>query len=300
MLISENGDPKISDFGMSKKGQHNGDGDQRIVSAQGPIRWMAPESLRDHTYSTKTDVFSFGILVWEIITNGLVPHADMENLGELAIRRRDEGLVPEIPANAPAILVEICRKCWAMDPKERPSMRTILKMLQQYVRKTQRKGSRRRTVTGARPGASSQNLLEETPGQPSSSSTSLLAPEDPAPTTRKRSGSKDSSSSHKRLTPDEGRPRSDSVSSKKSSTSSKGKSSSAPRTPRIKITSDTGTPRDLKVSNPRERDSITPRDQKRTPRSRAGSVTSVVSAKSSKSTGSKKAEDSNRISVEEV
>jgi serine/threonine protein kinase len=96
------------------------------------VRWMAPESIREHKYSTKTDVFSFGVLLWELMTDGEVPHGD-QPLREVAIARRDNCTVPEIPADAPEILAKVARKCWAPTPDDRPAFKKIVNMLATYV-----------------------------------------------------------------------------------------------------------------------------------------------------------------------
>lgn len=104
-----------------------------IKDAVGPIRWMAPESLSNHIYSVKTDVYSFGILLWEILSDGQIPLEEVE-LTELGIRRRDENLVPKIPENAPQVLASICTSCWETDPDLRPTFKMIARKLQKFIK----------------------------------------------------------------------------------------------------------------------------------------------------------------------
>jgi serine/threonine protein kinase len=64
ILLTSSGTPKISDFGFSRQVE-NGQG--KTKSKLGPIRYMSPESIANQSYSTKSDVWSFGIVVWEIL-----------------------------------------------------------------------------------------------------------------------------------------------------------------------------------------------------------------------------------------
>lgn len=140
ILIAAGRVPKIADFGMSHSGPAGGataEGDAEngvleIVEKTGPVRWMAPESIREHQYSTKSDVFSYGVLLWELATDGETPHGD-QPLKEVALARRDRTAVPTFPDDSPEILVTVARKCWASLPEDRPSFRKVVDMLSKYV-----------------------------------------------------------------------------------------------------------------------------------------------------------------------
>ena len=67
---------KISDFGLSREtNQYKMDKNKKV-----PIKWLAPETMRQQIFSTKTDVWSFGIMIWEIFSNGKDPYPGMTNM----------------------------------------------------------------------------------------------------------------------------------------------------------------------------------------------------------------------------
>lgn len=80
----------------------------------------------------KTDVYAYGILLFEICSGGAVPLADVP-LRDIAVGRRDHNLTPELPADAPDILVEVCQMCWEKDPDLRPTFKMIARKLQRYI-----------------------------------------------------------------------------------------------------------------------------------------------------------------------
>jgi serine/threonine protein kinase len=136
ILLGADATPKISDFGMSHVApkQTGSDFDEtKIESNVGPIRWMAPESIRSYIFSPKTDVFSYGILLWEIMTQGKMPHGDMQNLTEVALRRRDECMIPSCPSDAAPIMAKMFAKCCVADPDLRPLFKQIVKKLDKWL-----------------------------------------------------------------------------------------------------------------------------------------------------------------------
>jgi serine/threonine protein kinase len=103
ILLTASGDPKISDFGMSRILEKDDEG--KTNSTIGPVCWMAPESLAYRNYSKKSDVWTFGIVVYEIVAQR-EPHKD-QDLFEVGSRIRDEGLTPTIPTDCPPKLREL-------------------------------------------------------------------------------------------------------------------------------------------------------------------------------------------------
>jgi len=84
----------------------------------GPIRWMAPESIEKQVYSKKSDVWMFGILVYEIVAQ-CEPHVDIEP-NQVAVLIRDKKLTPNIPSGCPQILRHLMEMCWNHVPGQRP------------------------------------------------------------------------------------------------------------------------------------------------------------------------------------
>jgi preprotein translocase subunit YajC/predicted Ser/Thr protein kinase len=121
ILLSGHSEPKISDFGMSRVLQQEDEG--KTETNIGPIRWMAPESLAQQTYSKKSDVWTFGIVVYEIVARR-EPHTDV-NLLDIGPLIRDKALTPKIPEDCPTLLRDIMEKCWKPNPDERPSFKEI-------------------------------------------------------------------------------------------------------------------------------------------------------------------------------
>jgi len=90
----------------------------------GPIRWMAPESIANRIYSKKSDIWSFGIVVWEIVARS-EPHSKID-IFDAAIQIRDGGLVPTIPEDCPPLLRETMEMCWKQQADERPVSHSLI------------------------------------------------------------------------------------------------------------------------------------------------------------------------------
>eukprot|EP01122_Echinamoeba_exundans_P003341 TRINITY_DN13458_c0_g1_i1.p1 TRINITY_DN13458_c0_g1~~TRINITY_DN13458_c0_g1_i1.p1 ORF type:complete len:1682 (+),score=231.32 TRINITY_DN13458_c0_g1_i1:195-5240(+) len=130
ILVGQGGVPKISDFGMSRTivGQA---AENKTASNVGPLKWMSPESLRDRIYGTKTDVYTYGVLISEVFTEK-EPFPDMELL-QAATQIRDNGLVPELPAEVPPPVADIAHRCWNRDPDQRPDMKKVVSEMSDIV-----------------------------------------------------------------------------------------------------------------------------------------------------------------------
>jgi hypothetical protein len=120
-----NGQPKISDFGMSRVLQQ--DIESKTLNIIGPIRWMAPESIGHQVYSKKSDVWMFGILIYEIIAQR-EPHVGIEP-NEVLVLIRDNAMTPPIPSDCPQKLRELMQMCWKKNPEQRPSFEMICEFL---------------------------------------------------------------------------------------------------------------------------------------------------------------------------
>ncbi|XP_027904581.1 serine/threonine-protein kinase STY46-like isoform X1 [Vigna unguiculata] len=123
LLIDENGVVKVADFGVARV--HNQSG---IMTAEtGTYRWMAPEVIEHRPYDHKADVFSFAIVLWELLT-GKLPYEHLSPL-QAAVGVIQKGLRPKIPSNTHSQLVELLHWCWHHDSSLRPNFSEILEFL---------------------------------------------------------------------------------------------------------------------------------------------------------------------------
>ncbi|GIL50268.1 hypothetical protein Vafri_6477 [Volvox africanus] len=119
LLMDENAIVKIADFGVARVISTSGE----MTAETGTYRWMAPEVIEHKPYDEKADVFSFGIVLWELLTCK-VPYMDMTPL-QAAVGVVQKGLRPAIPPNCPLPLAELMGMCWTGDPAQRPSFRDL-------------------------------------------------------------------------------------------------------------------------------------------------------------------------------
>uniref|UniRef100_A0A8C6NHK4 non-specific protein-tyrosine kinase n=1 Tax=Nothobranchius furzeri TaxID=105023 RepID=A0A8C6NHK4_NOTFU len=121
-LVAEDNLVKISDFGMSRER------DDGVYSAEGglkqiPVKWTAPEALYYGRYTTQSDVWSFGVLLWETFSMGMTPYTSMNNQ-----QTRDEvekGYRMPAPQGCPVEISRIMNNCWQYDPQNRPTFKKI-------------------------------------------------------------------------------------------------------------------------------------------------------------------------------
>ncbi|KAH8410688.1 hypothetical protein KR222_005137, partial [Zaprionus bogoriensis] len=99
----------------SQHGHHDTIGKRHAL----PIRWMAPESLQFHLFTTETDIWAFGIVLWEIATLGSTPYSHLT--GREVIRRVPQGLRPELPKESRHEFYSLMSRCWHKEPHMRPS-----------------------------------------------------------------------------------------------------------------------------------------------------------------------------------
>nr|XP_005005901.1 Abelson tyrosine-protein kinase 2 isoform X3 [Cavia porcellus] len=116
-LVGENHVVKVADFGLSRL--MTGDTYTAHAGAKFPIKWTAPESLAYNTFSIKSDVWAFGVLLWEIATYGMSPYPgiDLSQVYDLL----EKGYRMEQPEGCPPKVYELMRACWKWSPAERPS-----------------------------------------------------------------------------------------------------------------------------------------------------------------------------------
>ncbi|XP_049778733.1 uncharacterized protein LOC126175796 [Schistocerca cancellata] len=126
VLVCSNRTVKISDFGLSRDIY-----EQNIYRKTGsgrlPVKWMAIESLVHQIYTSQSDVWSFGVLLWEIVTLGATPYPGTPT-GRV-LRLLCSGYRMECPPNCSQELYEIMLCCWKMKPKDRPTFTYLRQQL---------------------------------------------------------------------------------------------------------------------------------------------------------------------------
>ncbi|XP_044511950.1 serine/threonine-protein kinase STY46-like isoform X2 [Mangifera indica] len=133
LLMDENGVVKVADFGVARVRDQSG-----VMTAEtGTYRWMAPEVIEHRPYDHKADVFSFGVVLWELLT-GKLPYEDLTPL-QAAVGVVQKGIRPPIPRHTHPKFMELLERCWQQDPSLRPEFSEILEFLQYLARRLQKK-----------------------------------------------------------------------------------------------------------------------------------------------------------------
>ncbi|KAM3182954.1 hypothetical protein ACTXT7_011307 [Hymenolepis weldensis] len=124
ILIGDDGQLKISDFGVSKEFTEN----STKMSFAGTVAWMAPEIMRDEPCSFKVDVWSFGVIVWEILTCE-IPFNGVD-VGAIIYGIASNRFSLPIPTSCPTEFRVLMKRCWCPKPRNRPSFPQILSQLE--------------------------------------------------------------------------------------------------------------------------------------------------------------------------
>ncbi|XP_054744163.1 vascular endothelial growth factor receptor 1 isoform X4 [Anastrepha obliqua] len=126
ILLCENNVVKICDFGLARS-MYKSENYKKQGEAPLPIKWLALESLSDHVFSTYTDVWSFGIVLWEFFSLAKVPYPGMDPNQSLYLKLKD-GYRMEKPPFANNELYDIMLECWSTNPESRP----LFNVLERY------------------------------------------------------------------------------------------------------------------------------------------------------------------------
>ncbi|XP_059201767.1 vascular endothelial growth factor receptor 3 [Centropristis striata] len=127
ILLSENNIVKICDFGLARDIYKDPDY-VRKGNARLPLKWMAPESIFDKVYTSQSDVWSFGVLLWEIFSLGASPYPGVQ-IDEDFCKRLKDGVRMRSPETASPEIYGIMLACWQGEPKERPTFPALVQIL---------------------------------------------------------------------------------------------------------------------------------------------------------------------------
>ncbi|XP_031568891.1 tyrosine-protein kinase HTK16-like [Actinia tenebrosa] len=124
ILMSSKHQLKISDFGLSRA---VGSGSDYYKASQGgrwPVKWYAPESINYGTFSHKSDVWSYGVTLWEMYSFGQLPYGEMTG-GEVIKLLENEGKRLERPDACPEHVYKLMLRCWDLKPERRPTFEEL-------------------------------------------------------------------------------------------------------------------------------------------------------------------------------
>ncbi|XP_041846373.1 vascular endothelial growth factor receptor 3 [Melanotaenia boesemani] len=127
ILLSEDNIVKICDFGLARDIYKDPDY-VRKGNARLPLKWMAPESIFDKVYTSQSDVWSFGVLLWEIFSLGASPYPGVQ-IDEDFCKRLKDGVRMRAPETASPEIYGIMLACWQGEPKERPTFPALVQIL---------------------------------------------------------------------------------------------------------------------------------------------------------------------------
>ncbi|GFT96761.1 fibroblast growth factor receptor 4 [Nephila pilipes] len=130
VLVMEDKVLKIADFGFARD-IHENDYYRKTKNGLLPIKWMAIESLMDRLYTTQSDVWSFGVLMWEIMTLGGMPYASVPPAKLFNLLKNGHRLEKPVGCRMETYLLML--ECWNAIPNERPTFATLVRKLETVV-----------------------------------------------------------------------------------------------------------------------------------------------------------------------
>ncbi|XP_035467055.1 tyrosine-protein kinase receptor TYRO3 isoform X2 [Scophthalmus maximus] len=126
-MLDENMNVCVADFGLSKK-IYSGDYYRQGSVSKLPVKWISLESLSDNVYTSQSDVWAFGVTMWEVMTRGQTPYPGVENSEIYEFLIKGERL--KKPPDCRSDIYELMHSCWSPVPKCRPSFHHLVRQLE--------------------------------------------------------------------------------------------------------------------------------------------------------------------------
>ncbi|XP_071902200.1 serine/threonine/tyrosine-protein kinase HT1-like isoform X2 [Coffea arabica] len=127
LLLDEDMHVKVADFGISCLESQCGS----TKGFTGTYRWMAPEMIKEKHHTKKVDIYSFGIVLWELLT-ALIPFDNMTpEQAAFAVCQKNER--PPLPSTCPLAFRHLINRCWSPNPNNRPHFEEIVSVLERYA-----------------------------------------------------------------------------------------------------------------------------------------------------------------------
>ncbi|XP_032398852.1 ephrin type-A receptor 7 isoform X3 [Etheostoma spectabile] len=132
ILVNSNLVCKVSDFGLSRVIDDDPEAVYTTTGGKIPVRWTAPEAIQYRKFTSASDVWSYGIVMWEVMSYGERPYWDMSN--QDVIKAIEEGYRLPAPMDCPPGLHQLMLDCWQKDRAERPKFDQIVGILDKMIR----------------------------------------------------------------------------------------------------------------------------------------------------------------------
>lgn len=132
VLVNSNLECKVSDFGLSRILENDAEGTYTTRGGKIPIRWTAPEAIEYRKFTSASDVWSFGIVMWEVMAYGERPYWDMSN--HEVMKAINEAFRLPAPMDCPSAIYQLMLQCWQHDRSKRPRFSDIVNILDKLLR----------------------------------------------------------------------------------------------------------------------------------------------------------------------
>ncbi|KAM9397488.1 ephrin type-A receptor 6-like [Salvelinus alpinus] len=132
VLVDEGLVCKVSDFGLSRVLEDHTEPTYNTMGGKIPVRWTAPEAITYRKFSSASDVWSYGIVMWEVMSYGERPYWEMSN--QDVILSIEEGYRLPVPMDCPGVLHQLMLHCWQKERGQRPHFNSVVSFLDELIR----------------------------------------------------------------------------------------------------------------------------------------------------------------------